>query len=312
VLRELAWVLGPLAVAGVLAGLLAAPQLLPTQEVTGQGIRAGGMTYREVVAFSLPPWMLPLSLLPVYTAADQPGSEWQGALGVVGLVLAAVGVAAGQPRRRVWLLAAIAVGAFLLALGQFGPLYPVLYRIVPGLGLFRVPARWLFVYAFAAAMLSGFGVQALVCARPPPRRVALALGAIVLPLGAFAAVIPGYPIRLPGAAVMLAWAGLTVAALALVWLGRRTAAPALVALLAIELVVASWPFDVNRVGPPEAYRSLRPTESHLLTELADRPGLYRTLAITDSGFDPGDLALLRGQVEGLLSPERVEDWVAVV
>src|SRR5206468_3826821 len=76
------------------------------------------------------------------------------ALGRAAAVLGLAGAVAG-------LLAAVALGALLLGVGQLDPLYPVLYRVVPGLGLFRVPARWLFVYGFAAAMLVALGVEAL-------------------------------------------------------------------------------------------------------------------------------------------------------
>jgi hypothetical protein len=309
--------LGVLAAGGAVAGLLAAPQLLLTLELSGQGIRAGGMSYRDAVAFSLPPWVLPISLLPVYTHLGQPSSEWVGYVGTSGVVLAAFGLVAG-PRRVAWLLGGIALAALLLALGQFDPLYPVLYRIVPGLSLFRVPARWLFVYSFAVAMLVGLGVQAVAASggwRLLGRVGAFAL-AVALPFGAYALLVRAFPLQWPSAAVVWAWVALAVLGLTIVGLGvrgGRWAAPVLVVGLAAELVVASWPMEVNRAGPPEAYSSLRPTEAHLRTLIANAPGgPWRTLAITDSGFDPGDLELLRSQVAGLLPPERVEEWVAAV
>ena len=310
--------LAVLAGGGVLAGLLAAPQLLLTLELSGEGIRAGGMSYREAVAFSLPPWMLPVSLLPVYTHLDQPGSEWVGYVGVIGAVLAMVGLVGGG--RRAWLLGAIAVGALLLALGQFDPLYPLLYRVVPGLSLFRVPARWLVVYSFAGAMLVGVGVQVLAATgrswRTVVGRVVVLAAVLAVLLGAYALVARDFPLRWPSAVVVAAWAGLALGAIAVVTLGLhgwRWAALLLVAGLAAELLVASWPLEVNRVGPPEAFSALRPTEAHLRSRIAATPGgPWRTLAITNSGFDPGDLELLRSQVAGVLSPARVEEWVAAI
>ncbi|HEY3083231.1 MAG TPA: YfhO family protein [Chloroflexota bacterium] len=326
--RDLVSAAALLGVAGAIAGLLAAPQLLPTLELSGEGIRAGGMSYREAVAFSLPPWMLPVSLLPVYTFADQPNGEWLGHVGVVGALLAALGLVAGRPRPLAWLLAAIGLGALLLGLGQFDPLYPLLYGVVPGLGLFRVPARWLFVYGFATAMLVALGVEALRvggCARRTLSRLGGFAALAAAPFALYALAVPEPRLRLPGAAVLAAWAALALAGAALVALGLsgwRRAAPVLVVALAFELTVASWPMEVNRAGPPEALASLRPTEAHLRARIAALPdaqagtaarsGPYRALAITDSGFDPGDLALLRSQVAGLLEPERVEDWVAAV
>ena len=56
------------------------------------------------------------------------------------------------------LFALAALGVFL-ALGLYNPLYWVLFKAVPGFSLFRVPARWLLLYAFGAAMLAGIGLQ---------------------------------------------------------------------------------------------------------------------------------------------------------
>ena len=52
-----------------------------------------------------------------------------------------------------------------LAIGGYNPLYPFLYQVVPGLGLFRVPARWLFVYSFGVALLAGLGAESGLAGR---------------------------------------------------------------------------------------------------------------------------------------------------
>lgn len=325
-----------LGVAGVLAALLAAPELVPMQELTARGIRAGGMSYREAAAFSLPPWVLPSSLLPVFSPTGQPGSEWTGYVGVSGLVLAALGLLGGRERREAWVFGAIAAGALLLALGQLGPLYPLLYGVVPGLGLFRVPARWLFVVSFALAMLAALGAERLggigrrgsggaegdeptASAGVDARPLAALFALFALPIVGFALywlVGVGPTLLLPEGSVLLLWLALLLTGLALAAFGLagwRPAAGCLAAMLAVELVAASQPLDVNRVGPPEAYTALRPIEAHLLA-MGERAvgGPYRTLAITDSTFDPGDLELLRSEVEGVVDPDRVADWVAVV
>jgi hypothetical protein len=51
-----------------------------------------------------------------------------------------------------------------LALGGYNPIYSLLVKFVPGFNLFRVPARWLVLYAFGAAMLAGIGFDWL-CSR---------------------------------------------------------------------------------------------------------------------------------------------------
>src|SRR5437773_4254566 len=102
------------------------------------------MTFREAAAFSLPRWGLPSSLLPIFSSVGQPSSEWLGYVGVAGLVLAGLGLVGGHRRGEAFVLGLVGAVALLLALGQVGPLYPSAYRLVPGVALFRVPARWLF------------------------------------------------------------------------------------------------------------------------------------------------------------------------
>src|SRR5688572_17368329 len=158
------------------------------------------MSYRDAVAVALPPWMLPVALLPAYLPEGQASSEWVGYVGIVGAVLAMVGLVAG-PRRITWLLGAIAFVALVLALGQFEPLYPVLYRVVPGLALFRVPARWLIVYSFVVSMLVGLGVQALANG-VGWRWVGALAAAIAAPFGLYALVVMEHPLRWPSGAAI--------------------------------------------------------------------------------------------------------------
>jgi hypothetical protein len=159
----------------LLMGLgLAAVQLLPTLELSRLSIRSGGLSYREAVAFSLKPLprLLRYTFLPPWgrNLSDVFGgdffTEYLAYVGVVPLLLAlavfvlrllhAVRVGRFPLHERyqgTWLkLASLAGLGVLLALGLYNPLYYLLYKVVPGFGLFRVPARWLFLYAFGAAM----------------------------------------------------------------------------------------------------------------------------------------------------------------
>jgi len=211
VLRDSVAHLWQLAVA-LLVGLgLAAVQLLPTLELSRLSIRSGGLSYREAVAFSLKPLprLLRYTFLPPWgsnLSAVYGGdfyTEFVAYVGLVPLLLALlaftfwlVRVARAGPvslhetssRTTLQLIVLAALGVFL-ALGLYNPLYLVLYKVVPGLGLFRVPARWLFFYAFGAAMLAGIGLQQvrhLLYARPALGRattlllVAIGLGGLYL------------------------------------------------------------------------------------------------------------------------------------
>lgn len=158
--------------------LLSAAQLLPTLELNSLGLRTGGMAYRLAVSFSLRPRLLAQTLLPPFGGglAEAFGSEgyaeFMAAIGVTGLILAALGiwrlvrrggVVTGphrRARRAAIGLIVLAVAGCLLALGAYNPLYYLLWRFVPGFDLFRAPARWLALYGVAVAGLAGVGLDA--------------------------------------------------------------------------------------------------------------------------------------------------------
>jgi len=145
----------------VIIGLaLAAVQLLPTLELSRLSVRSGGLSYREAASFSLKPRLLLLSLLPTF-GGEEVFSEYVAYLGIVALALALVG-ALFQRRHpaRPFLVFLTALGLFL-GLGGYNPVYFVLYKLVPGFGLFRAPARWLYLYTFGGAMLAGLGAEFL-------------------------------------------------------------------------------------------------------------------------------------------------------
>ncbi|MFO7633693.1 MAG: hypothetical protein R6W76_14210 [Caldilinea sp.] len=158
--------------------LLAAPQLLPTLELNGLGLRSDGLSYAEASSFSLKPLALGWTLLPSYGLADlgvifeTPGyTEYVAYLGVIGLILALIGALKGRGPARAFGLLFAGLGLFL-AFGRWNPLYFVLYQVVPGFDLFRAPARWMMLYTLGAAVLAGGGLAALGAWRPRLARVA--------------------------------------------------------------------------------------------------------------------------------------------
>lgn len=174
---------------GLIGGLLAAGQLLPTLELSRLSVRSGGLPYNEAASFSLKPGLIFKAFLPPLLW-EPPFSEYVAYIGLIGLALAAVGAwvvlrhrpphgAVGQdgilPNGGAMLAPALA-GLFL-AFGAYNPVYYLLYRLVPGFALFRAPARWLLLYSFGAAMLAGIGLEAVQ--RHPTRRFAIAFLLIV-------------------------------------------------------------------------------------------------------------------------------------
>ncbi|HEX6385708.1 MAG TPA: hypothetical protein VF177_13640, partial [Anaerolineae bacterium] len=146
----------PLFAGIILALLLTAIQLLPTYELAQLSSRQGGLLPDEVLSFSLHPLLLARSLLPGY--GQSLFSEYVAFLPLTALVLAMIG--AWQWRQRPGALPAImlVVAGLLLALGVFNPLNWLIARL-PGFNLFRVPARWLALYALGMALLAGLGWQ---------------------------------------------------------------------------------------------------------------------------------------------------------
>jgi len=137
---------------------LSACQWLPLVALLPETTRSL-MTWRDAAAWSLPGRYLAGLLL-----ADHGGfHEWMTYVGVSTLVLAGAGVGTWwhRPEARRWIvwLAGLFVGATWFSLGENGGLFQALWRVVPALGLLRVPPRAWVLVAFAAAVLAGLGVE---------------------------------------------------------------------------------------------------------------------------------------------------------
>ena len=145
-----------LIVGGLLALLLTAIQLLPTIELIQNSSREGGLTFNEVLSFSLNPLHFTRSFLPAY--GQSLFTEYVAFLPITAVILAVIG--GWQWRRVPGVLPAIVLvllGLFL-ALGIYNPANWLVARL-PGFNLFRVPARWLVVYGLGMALLAGVGWQ---------------------------------------------------------------------------------------------------------------------------------------------------------
>ncbi len=142
------------ALALALALLLAAAQVLPSLELSNESIRSGGLGRGDAVSFSLHPLLVGRALLPSYSRSLF--SEYVGFVGVIGLGRSALGALTirGAPKRQG--IAILGALGLVLAVGGFNPLYYALAGFPP-LDLFRAPARWLWPFAFGAAMMAACG-----------------------------------------------------------------------------------------------------------------------------------------------------------
>lgn len=162
-----------------LALLLSAALLIPLVEALPY-LNRGMLTAHEAGVLSLPWSHLLTIVIPTY------GGEPEQAiyLGLPVAILAAIGFALRRDRAA-WFLATTAALAALFALGTNGPLFPHLFRLLPGLGWLRVPPRAWLIVAFSMALLAGRGLDALKDTRlslTTQRRVTL-LGPAILVIG---------------------------------------------------------------------------------------------------------------------------------
>lgn len=197
-LRPLALAGGGLTLGVLLMGAMLVPELLSSRDTIGTSARQGGtgtlpgttMPIDAIKTVLFPDWWGRPSAVELEQGMRPPGlvnfNERTFYAGAVALLLAVVGlVSAGGWRRK-------APFAVLGALGLAIPLHaPGLWWLVTHLPAFELVQnqRLHFVFAFAVAVLSAFGLQA-VLDRPTEERhrLAVPLGAVLLGLLAFALV----------------------------------------------------------------------------------------------------------------------------
>ncbi|HZE99758.1 MAG TPA: hypothetical protein VE981_22315 [Planctomycetota bacterium] len=169
-----------------LGALMAAPQLLPTLELLRHIQRTSINSYDFVTSYSLPPENLLTFLLPTLLGDDRVAPYWGrwnlwelcGFVGLSGLALAALGVSGARRQRFLWAGAALA--GILLALGSHSPVFRIFHLLIPGAGLFRVPARYLLLTTLALVPLVGMGVERLLSAEDRRSALRVAAAALVL------------------------------------------------------------------------------------------------------------------------------------
>ena len=296
----------------VVAGLgtaLAAVQLVPTWELVRLSVRAGGLPFNDRVSFSLSPFYLARALLPGFETVPPEHLEHVAYVGIAGLALAAVAISKSKskspipnPQSPILLLT---LGLFL-SLGLYNPLYLILARYVPGFAHFRVPARWLTLYALGMAALAGWGADALLChrARIGWRAILAFAVALALLVGWAAA---GARADWPTVAWWAVASALAIGLLALVSRAPRLAAVGLLALLVVELCAAGYALPYNRATAPQAFTSLRPAIAHLLAGEGVPPA--RFISMSDITFDPGDMPEIEIIYGPQLSADALYDYI---
>lgn len=162
-----------LAPALLLAGGLAAAQLLPSAQYTLLSGRASS-AYGDMAA-GMPVQDLVQILFPGSVSGQSP--LYVGMLPL--LLTGAALVLAPKGPVRFWFLAALV--ALLLSFGDQAYLHSLFYLIAPGWRLFRGQERLALLVAFPVSLLAGYGLQALTDGPPDDRRRAYMRRSAALP-----------------------------------------------------------------------------------------------------------------------------------
>ncbi len=199
-----------LAVTILTGWLLAAPQLLPTFELQQLSVRAQERGLDFLIHNSLLPLMWLNLLLPSAFGNNvigfKGGDPFQEVFIYIGFIPLLLSLFSWRHHRKreILFFILLLIGAALLVMGRFTPLYEYFIQYLPGFALFRIPSRWLMVVNLALALLAGFGLEALL-KRGLPRStlIILLLSGLLLGIG----VIMAWVFRTD----LLSWSGSNLA-----------------------------------------------------------------------------------------------------
>jgi hypothetical protein len=175
----------------IIAVGLSAVQLLPTAELSEYSLREemsyvrstdGQLAWSQLLTLIVPKFFGTSNHLGgenplAYWGPQTYWNFWETCsyIGIAALLLSVVAVKSFRTNRHILFLAGFIVFALLCALGDNFFLHSFFYHYVPGFSKFRVPGRWGFFLAFCGALLSGYGIRALLAGAPPVRGIRTAV-----------------------------------------------------------------------------------------------------------------------------------------
>jgi hypothetical protein len=166
---------------GVLLSLaLSAIQLLPTAELALNSGRSSGTDWNFAMTYSFWPWRLLTLVAPDLFGNPALGNYagyanyWEDTayIGLLPLLFAVAALvhwlksfhplparSAARPASVVPFFAVLLPLAVMLAMGQNSPIFPLVFKYIPGFGYFQAPARLMLWFAVAASTLAGIGAH---------------------------------------------------------------------------------------------------------------------------------------------------------
>ncbi len=177
-----------LAAALGLGTLIAAAQMVPAIELSRLTYREGGLRFEEAARYAVSPlnfWTFFVSGLFGDARNDSfqlSGLYWEqyGYVGLLPAVLAVVALVAKRRNPHVLLIAAITAASYTLVLGKNTPVFGWVFAVVPGMGYFRFPTRFLVFVEIGICLLAGFGLAECLEAFAGLRRSLLAAALIAI------------------------------------------------------------------------------------------------------------------------------------
>lgn len=143
--------------------LLSSIQLLPFIEFATQSTRIGG-DYAYATQGSLPLTALVRFIFPSVVGNVRLGTDWWQGGSVYGFVSVTSLLLALSVVRKSKVTAYFAIAGIVSLLAAFGknlPVYSLLYQLIPGISLFRVPAHFLLLYTICLSLLAGYAIMTM-------------------------------------------------------------------------------------------------------------------------------------------------------
>jgi len=185
-------------VAGLIAAAIAAVQLIPALDFQRDSGRAAPLSLAVATHWSMPPVRLAELIWPATFGSATPDAilSWGSSRlypeegipfyfsiypGIVSMLLIAAGFV--RRLRGAGLTALVAIVSFVMAMGKYGPLFPLLYRL--GMHSLRYPEKFAVAGIFALSAFAMISVDAVLrdaAMRRAAFRIGLVIAAITLPI----------------------------------------------------------------------------------------------------------------------------------
>jgi len=243
--------------------LLSAVKVLPLVEARTLVVRSEGLTFQRFVGPSLTAPQAFSFVLP--TILHGPTTELPTYVGIATLLLALIGISRLQTNWRIMFWLVMSLVGIGMALGTSTPLVNLAYY-VPLYSWFRNLSRHMFLFAFGASVLAGFGVASVQRREVSPRAVRVSLVVVGAAMLAGALLTRGFPAAFPlegphgkpgpgvlsllTVGVWLQFIMLAAAISATVWVLKRPGPASYVGLIVVLIIdlLNALPYDIKPDG----------------------------------------------------------------